>query len=237
MNSKPPSPSRRAPRQHAAPEPSLNRKPDTKTLLIETAERLFGRHGLDGISLREITAAAGQANSNVVQYHFKNKEGLISAILEAHVEQFESQRREYLQKLPTDMPARARHLLKILWLPAMAIKGSDGSHSYCRFLLQYLIHPHKVQHPLVRFYDATESSDALKQHVASLIEATRMLRDLYRHLPVSILNLRLSALSMMFLATVVEHDNRQFSESGETSKTFDVEPILDIALAALNAPA
>ncbi len=237
MNSKPPRPTRRATRRHAGAKASPSQRPDTKTLLIETAERLFGRHGLDGISLREITAAAGQANSNVVQYHFKNKEGLISAILEAHVEQFEIQRREYLQSLPTETAERARHLLKILWLPAMAIKDSDGSHSYCRFLLQYLIHPHEVPHPLVRFYDAAESSDALKQHVASLIEATRMLRDLYRHLPVSILNLRLSSLSMMFLATVVEHDNRQLSKSGDTSKTLDVEPILDMALAALNAPA
>jgi AcrR family transcriptional regulator len=58
------------------------KKLSTKSLLIDTGEKLFGQHGFDGISLREIAVAAGQANSNVVQYHFTNKNGLIMAISE-----------------------------------------------------------------------------------------------------------------------------------------------------------
>jgi hypothetical protein len=46
----------------------------------------------------------------------------------------------------------------------------------------------------------------------------------------------MSALSMMFLATVVEHDNARMSDKKATPAEFDVDPILDMAVGALSAP-
>jgi AcrR family transcriptional regulator len=34
---------------------------DTKTELLDAAERLFGRHSLDGVSMRQIATAVGCA--------------------------------------------------------------------------------------------------------------------------------------------------------------------------------
>src|SRR5215472_7846744 len=54
---------------------------DTKSRLLGVAERLFADQGFDGVSVRQLTAAAG-VNLAAVNYHFGSKEGLLSAIFE-----------------------------------------------------------------------------------------------------------------------------------------------------------
>lgn len=66
----------------------------TRRLLIETAERLFAEHGINGVS-REIRLAAGQSNTSAVTYHFGSKTGLLRAILEYRLE-FVSARQKFL---------------------------------------------------------------------------------------------------------------------------------------------
>ena len=45
---------------------------DTKSRLLRVAERLFAEHGFDGVSVRQLTAAAG-VNLAAVNYHFGSK--------------------------------------------------------------------------------------------------------------------------------------------------------------------
>lgn len=47
---------------------------------MAAAEELFALHGFAAVSLRQITASAG-TNVAAVQYHFKNKEGLVASVL------------------------------------------------------------------------------------------------------------------------------------------------------------
>ncbi len=47
----------------------------TRERILDAAERLFARHGFEGASVREITAAAG-CNVAAVNYHFGSKENL-----------------------------------------------------------------------------------------------------------------------------------------------------------------
>jgi AcrR family transcriptional regulator len=54
---------------------------DAKEKLIEAGERLFAEKGLAGVSIRELSKAAG-ANSALISYYFGGKEGLYAAILE-----------------------------------------------------------------------------------------------------------------------------------------------------------
>ena len=51
---------------------------DTRTRILDAAERLVAERGFHGVSLREITAAAG-ANSAAVHYYFRHKEDLLEA--------------------------------------------------------------------------------------------------------------------------------------------------------------
>ena len=71
----------------------------TRDQLISTAEALFAAQGLDGVSLNEITRAAGQRNASALQYHFGGKEGLLDAILEKHQPAIDDERQRMLEKL------------------------------------------------------------------------------------------------------------------------------------------
>ncbi len=212
-----------------------NRKSSTKELLIDVGERLLGQHGFDGISLREIAAAAGQANTNAVQYHFKDKAGLVSAILEDRVLRIEQVRCAQLAMLDDDRVV-PRQLLKVMWLPLMTIQDENGHHSFCRFMLQYLLYRGLAQHPLAPFYHFPLTPDTEDQGLFPCGKKTaQLLMSLHPDLPQPLIYKRISSLARMFLASVIEHDNAL--ASGITDAEYDIRPILDMAVAALAAPA
>ena len=55
-------------------------KTDYKTRLIATATRLFAERGLYGVSIRELSNAAGVSIS-MISYYFEGKEGLYASVL------------------------------------------------------------------------------------------------------------------------------------------------------------
>ncbi len=56
--------------------------PSTKEQIVLVAERLFAERGIEGVSLRQIGAAAGNGNNSAVQYHFGSKDHLVQAVFE-----------------------------------------------------------------------------------------------------------------------------------------------------------
>ena len=58
---------------------------DTKTRILDAAEKLFGKSGFDATSLRDITAEA-DVNLAAVNYHFQSKESLIDAVIARRIE-------------------------------------------------------------------------------------------------------------------------------------------------------
>ena len=54
----------------------------TRERLINTAERLYALHGLDGVSLDRIRREAGEKNASALQYHFGSKADLGYAVVE-----------------------------------------------------------------------------------------------------------------------------------------------------------
>jgi AcrR family transcriptional regulator len=73
---------RRGPRR---PRGTTERGERTRDLLLDTAERLWGEHGVEGVSLREIRIAAGQRNSSALQFHFGDRRGLLTALAARHL--------------------------------------------------------------------------------------------------------------------------------------------------------
>src|SRR5262245_26473913 len=99
--------SRRSERSRTRTVAAASQKATTKDVLIDVAEQLFSRLGIDAVSLREIATAAGQANSNVVQYHFQDKEGLVRAILLERANRIDAMRLTRLQALTASGKADA----------------------------------------------------------------------------------------------------------------------------------
>lgn len=125
------------------PDPSRQHVPTTressatsvKVTIIQVAERLFGRRGLEGVSLRTIAQQAGCRNNTVVQYHFGDKSGLVRAIFEHRLPALDVRRAQLLEQ------ARTRHqldnpeaLMAIILRPIAELVDDQGKHSYAAFL-------------------------------------------------------------------------------------------------------
>ena len=74
----------------------MSEKGDTKSRILDAAEKLFGLKGFDGTSLRDITAEA-QVNLAAVNYHFQSKDSLIDAVIARRVEPVNRRRIEMLE--------------------------------------------------------------------------------------------------------------------------------------------
>jgi len=215
---------------------AMPRRPSTKALLIDVGERLFGRYGFDGISLREIAMAAGQGNTRAVQYHFGDRSGLVAAILKDRYARVETRRAERIAALSNAELNDPRELLKVLWLPGMSIKGADGSHTYCHFLMQYMLRRDIAEHPVVRAHRRAQKPDGKTAgDPPSLMRGNQLLQGHYGHLSLTTIERRVRAQSVMFLSSVVEYDNVRLNNDGAPAE-FDIEPILDMAIGALSAP-
>ncbi len=62
--------------------PGLEKSTDTRQRLLRTALHLYARDGLHAVSLRRISTEAGSRNSAAMHYHFKNKLGVIQALID-----------------------------------------------------------------------------------------------------------------------------------------------------------
>src|SRR5882724_889425 len=95
--------------------------------LIEAAEALYGRHGLEGVSLRQLSTAAGTGNNYAVQYHFGDAAGLIRAILVKRVPEIELKMARQLAKTKGEgRLGETRALVESLFRPLFEHVNSRG---------------------------------------------------------------------------------------------------------------
>jgi AcrR family transcriptional regulator len=79
------------------PRPATGRQ-----ALVEHAERLFAERGIEGVSLRDVCAAAGQRNHSAAQYHFGDRAGLVVAVYEARMTVVDQRRRALMAGLEAE---------------------------------------------------------------------------------------------------------------------------------------
>ena len=108
---------------------------ETRSLLIEVAEDLFGRFGVDGVSMREIGRASGSRNSSIISYYFGTKELLIESIIDYRMPTIEIRRSELMRQADADGKCSdLRTLLHAQWMPVFEQRNRHGKHSFARFL-------------------------------------------------------------------------------------------------------
>lgn len=80
----------------------LSRGESTRIALVETAERLFAEQGIESVSLRDISSAAGQRNHSAAQYHFGDRAGLVAAVFEHRMQLVDVRRHAMLDAIAAD---------------------------------------------------------------------------------------------------------------------------------------
>lgn len=105
----------------------------TPARLLDATERLIGEHGVDGVSLRAINAAA---NSNVAaaHYHFGSKEALVEAALQRRMGPLAADRLAMLGELEEARRPLVRGIVEAFVLPLVRFCETEEGRNYVRFL-------------------------------------------------------------------------------------------------------
>ncbi|WP_228785618.1 TetR/AcrR family transcriptional regulator [Nocardia cyriacigeorgica] len=142
---------------------------DAQRRILLAAERLFAERGVSHVSMREISAAAGQRNNSAVQYHFKNKHALLRALYDLRMVSLNTRRNELL-----DLCAEHTVLSSVdAFIRPLgdAVVGAGGSTAYARFLNRHLTE--------MRWH----INDFGDDHVSGAFRVYRLLDDLLAGVP------------------------------------------------------
>lgn len=91
-----------------------------REVLLDAAEELFARNGIDAVSNRRIVEHAGAANHSAIAYHFGGREGLLRALVTRHQSEMVERRRELMADLSAEpnihelVTCRLRPLIELL---------------------------------------------------------------------------------------------------------------------------
>lgn len=121
------------------PEPDAAVEPGggTRQRLLLTALHLYAAEGLHAVSLRRISAEAGSKNSAAMHYHFRNRLGVIQALVEliaAELTRIDQQLRESQAKPSSLREACRNTLLPLMRLPAEQPWGQNAVRFTARLL-------------------------------------------------------------------------------------------------------
>lgn len=109
--------------------------PSTKQRILDAAEHLFAEHGFDGVSIRQITAAA-EVELALANYHFGPKTDLYIAVIQRRADALNDARRRLFEALPPTPSVEG--LIDAFARPFLdkSVHGGPGWKSYARLIAQ-----------------------------------------------------------------------------------------------------
>lgn len=158
---------------------------ETKTTsrdeLMREAERLFGTHGVEAVTLRDIVRAAGHRNESAVQYHFGSKSKLVDAVVAERLKHIEARRIVMMQRIEADGATRDAARLMAAFVEPLAdeVLNEPGGEDYIRFLAQAITRPG---------FDIVDQ--VAKLNLPGMVGVTRYMRALSGGAPLEIQKLR-----------------------------------------------
>jgi len=133
---------------------SQNKGEKTRILLLNTAERLFGQNGVTTTSLREVMKTA-DVNMAMVHYYFKNKDGLLDAILERRLVPINQARLNLLGKYALEtggQPIAMENIIRAYVEPFIRLrdKADEGGADFLKLFAWLRMEPNFTYHQLMK---------------------------------------------------------------------------------------
>lgn len=191
----------------------------TRRSILDAAEKLFAERGPAAVSLNEVNSAARQRNTAAVHYHFKNREGLLAAVLDRHHAEIDARRGALLDGLELSDDDALDALARVLVLP-LAEKLDDRS-GRCYLRIQASLQPFTS-----RLHPATSR---LVARFAEKLEAV---------LPQRIAETRGRLLPLLVFPALAERARLEERQRGaRAERALFVENLVDAVVGILSAPA
>lgn len=214
-------------------KPALPGDP-TRERLKTAAQRLIAERGIDGVSVRDIVAAAGARNGASIHYYFRTKEALIQELVADGARRIDLQRNAALDALERGGgPRSVAEVLRLLVHTSLAEDepGSPGAaraQGYIRFISAVQVHHRRL------FLDALENRwnsgyQRCLQHLRRLLDA----------IPAEVLNQRLILMSLYLGTTLAARETalEQASRSNRLWRTpWALDNLVDTLCGMLQQP-
>jgi AcrR family transcriptional regulator len=144
---------------------------DTKTRILDAAERLFVEHGFEATSLRSLTSAAG-VNLAAVNYHFGSKEELFQAVLTRRLDPMNQERIELLERVEREAGAKPLTCEKILFamlIPALKLARDEkrGGKDFLRLVGRAYADPA----PFIRHFLSAQYAGMIGRYKEAFLKA------------------------------------------------------------------
>ena len=132
---------------------------DTRDRLLDAAEHLFARHGIDATSLRAITSEAG-TNLAAVNYHFGSKEALVDAVIGRRLSPINRERLRLLDEAEAAAgggPPELDAIVEAFVEPALRLARdpAHGGTDFVRLMAQVHSGPDEQKQRLMAQFDET----------------------------------------------------------------------------------
>jgi AcrR family transcriptional regulator len=193
----------------------------TRERLLAAAEELYGGQGIDAVSLREIQRVSGVKNANALQYHFGDRAGLLTALLEKHSYDVELRRHALLDRYEAAGEQNVRVLAEALVQP-LAAKLAEANGG-CAYLCIYadLMNRRQPIFPPEELEDRGDSIARWRQLVDPFLDPTAA--QLHRRLVV--------------IRFVIGELARRAATAPHTDDRVFISQLIDLVVAMLTAAA
>jgi AcrR family transcriptional regulator len=124
---------------------------ETRARIKVAAQRLFAQRGIDGVSVRDIVAEAGQRNNGSLNYYFRSKEALVLELIVEGGRLIDESRNAYLDRLEAEGgPHTVREVIEALVFPAIDLAETDREeNTYIRFITMLEMNHRKLFRGLI----------------------------------------------------------------------------------------
>ena len=200
-----------------------------KQALLDAAAVLMDEHGIDNVTVQDISQASGHRNRSAVQYHFGSRDAVIRAVISRQMEPIDAERNLLLDHLETTgAPITTRGVLEVVVLPLARQLRTPEGRRYFRIGAQLINHP--------RFM--TDARDAVAVNT-SIARCAGYLLPSLDHLPAPIIAERTSQ-AIGFIVRACGDQSRLMDSDAPARPVLSVEDftvnLVDTILAILQAP-
>jgi AcrR family transcriptional regulator len=200
-----------------------------KQALLDAAAVLIDEHGVDNVTVQDISQASGHRNRSAVQYHFGSRDAVIRAVITQTMDPIDAERNLLLDHLEaTGAPLTVRGALEVVVLPLARQLRTPEGRRYFRIAAQLINHP--------RFM--TDARDGIAVN-SSIARCAAYILPSLDHLPVPIATERTSQVTG-FIVRACSDQSRLMDSDPPARPVLSVDDftvnLVDTILAILQAP-
>ena len=202
---------------------------DTKATtddLLNVAEPLFAKHGVEHIALTKIVSTSRQRNRSALHYHFGSREGVLAAVLNRRLKEINALRQAMVDESEREGPSLTSLVRAVVAPFCLLVLNEPWGGDYVSIMAQLKFHP--------RLLGASTVDDT---NLKPMRRCKQLIERALPDIPADVLGRRFRWLSDGVVFTVAQW-SRHTAKPKRTREAIDalIDELIAYGVAALSAP-